>query len=124
MPSKSSDPVRIRQRLLDMLGSINRIQDYTAGMGLAAFLADQKTIDACVRNIEIIGEASRHVPADLAALYTRAPWRVIGDLRNKVIHEYDGIDPARIYQTITDELPDLKSALFRMLDACPDPAAD
>lgn len=124
MPSKSSEPFRTRQYIQDMLNAIGRIQDYTAGMDDTEFTQDRKTYDAVVRNLEIIGEASRFIPPALSAMYTAAPWRVLGDLRNKAIHDYNGLSPLRIFRTAQDDLPGLKAAVDLMLASLPpDPDA-
>jgi len=106
-----------------MLRSIDRIHEYTAGMDQAAFVADQKTFDAVMRNLEIIGEASRYIPESLTRHYTDLPWRSIGDLRNVIIHNYNALSPDRLWLTIKESLPGLKSALVAMLASLP-PDAD
>lgn len=119
----SSDVRAPRQRIEDMLEAIARIEAYTHGLDEAGFQSDTKTFDATVRNFEILGEASRHVPAPLTGFYTDAPWRRIGDLRNKAIHDYHRLSPALIYRTARDNLPGLKVALGRMAATLP-PSAD
>lgn len=74
--------------LLDILESCKRITVYTKGKSSKEFANDQKTIDAVVRNLEVIGEAAGKVPKDLRAETAEIPWHKIVGMRNKVIHEY------------------------------------
>ena len=69
--------------LEDILAAIGKIERYTAGLGREAFLGDDKTTDAVVRNLEIIGEAARAVPDEFAAAHPEVPWARIAGLRNR-----------------------------------------
>lgn len=99
----------------DIVTAIGKIERYIAGLGREAFLADDKTVDAVVRNIEIIGEAARHVPDDFAAAHPEVPWRRIAGLRNRIVHDYFGLDLEIVWQILQADLPQLKSHL------CPTP---
>ncbi|MDP6351293.1 MAG: DUF86 domain-containing protein [Alphaproteobacteria bacterium] len=98
-----------------MIRAIERIQDYTAGMDYARFCRDPKTVDAVVRNLEIIGEASKRVPKSLAALYTDADWRRIGAMRDKLIHDYAETNTGLVWETVQTRLGSLDRALRQML---------
>ena len=91
--------------------AIDRIETYTAGMTFDAFAADQKTIDAVVRNFEVMGEAARHVDEELAQRAPDVPWDDIRDMRNILIHAYFGVDVATVWKTIVEDLPSLKANL-------------
>jgi len=97
--------------LEDVLAAIGKIERYTAGLGREGFLADEKTIDAVVRNLEIIGEAARQVPDDFAAAHPEVPWARIAGLRNRIVHDYFGLDLEIIWQILQVDLPQLKSQL-------------
>jgi uncharacterized protein with HEPN domain len=84
--------------LEDMLESASKILSYTAGLDYEQFISDNKTIDATVRNFEIIGEAANRIPDDYKLLHPEIEWRRIIGLRNRIIHEYFGID----YQILWD----------------------
>lgn len=77
---------RWQLRAQDRLGAISRIEQYTAGAIFASCCADQRTVDAVIRNLEMIGEAARSLPADQTARYPAVPWRAIGATRNILIH--------------------------------------
>lgn len=80
------------------------------------FRADDKTVDAVVRNFGIIGEAARHIPADLRNRHPRVPWDEMRGMRNVVIHEYSVVSPAVIWQTVETDLPPLKPMLQEILE--------
>jgi uncharacterized protein with HEPN domain len=101
-------PREWRLRVEDILDAIARIQRYVEGLTFEQFLADQKTVDAVVRNLEIIGEAVRHLSATQEGLPGEAPWVDIAGMRNILIHEYFGVDLKIIWHTIVEDLPKLK----------------
>jgi uncharacterized protein with HEPN domain len=97
----------------DMIIAVSRILEYTADMKFAEFSEDQKTIDAVIRNFEIIGEASRQIPHIFQEQNTSIPWRDLSDLRNRLIHEYFGVDLEIVWEIISVELEDLLTNLKR-----------
>lgn len=103
-------------RLQDILDSIDRVQRYTDGMTFASFCADDKTIDAVVRNFEIIGEAARHIPQNIETRYPQVPWVEMRGMRNLLIHEYFGISLPILWHTLTHNLPPLPPLLQHILD--------
>lgn len=103
-----------RLRLLDILDAIDRITSYVAGLSYEEFLADWKTQDAVTRNIEVIGEAARSLPADFRASYPNIPWDEIVGMRNVIVHEYFGILPDVVWDVIQNELPTLRSQLAQL----------
>lgn len=90
----------------DMLSSMHQIRKYTKGMDFEEFKNSRITIDAVIRNFEIIGEASKHVPDSLKEKYPALPWKQMYGLRNYVTHEYFGIDLENIWEIITNNLPE------------------
>ncbi len=92
----------------DMLNAIYKIERYTAGLERQGFLEDEKTIDAVVRNLEILGEATRQLPEDFTTRYPSVPWRQITGLRNRIVHDYFGLDLELIWQIIRNDLSLLK----------------
>lgn len=97
--------------LTDIVDSISRIEEYTRGFSFEDFKNDLKTIDAVVRNFEVIGEAAANLPEEFREKYSKIPWSQIIAMRNKVIHEYFGIDPEIIWKTVQEDLPELKKEL-------------
>lgn len=104
---------RREARLLvaDILEAMDKIERYVAGMSFEEFVADDKTVDAVVRNFEIIGEAARQMPAEFKATGSQIPWRDMADFRNVLIHEYFGVDLRTLWQIIELNLGELKQQL-------------
>jgi uncharacterized protein with HEPN domain len=95
----------------DILAAIRKIERYTAGMEAGAFQRDEKTVDAVVRNLEIIGEATRRFLPDFTDRYPEVPWRKVAGMRNRIVHDYFGLDLEIIWQVVQSDLPALKTAL-------------
>ena len=84
---------RIPQLLIDdMLESCSKILQYTDGMTFEEFEKDSKTIDAVIRNFEIIGEAANRLPEDFKDSHSHIDWHRIRGFRNRIVHDYMGID--------------------------------
>ena len=106
MPKRSP-----RLLLDDMLTAIGKIQRYVHGLDQTAFLNDEKTVDAVVRNLEIIGEASRQMPEDFRRTHVNVPWPKMAGLRNRIVHDYVGIDQEIVWHIIQNELAALKAEI-------------
>jgi uncharacterized protein with HEPN domain len=104
-------PRQWRLRVDDILDAIAKIERYVHDFTFEQFRDDEKTVDAVIRNLEVIGEAVRHLSNQSAELPNSIPWSDIAGMRNILIHEYFGVDLAIVWQTITSDLPALKSAL-------------
>lgn len=110
MPKR--DPDLLMQ---DMLGAARKIELYIAGMERKAFFSDEKTVDAVVRNLEVLGEAARQLPDDFTSRNPSVPWNKIAGLRNRIVHDYFGLDLEIIWQIIRYDLPLLKAQLEKMV---------
>ena len=100
-----------RDFLEDINISIKEIKEFTAGMNFEEFSYDRKTSHAVIRCFEIIGEAVKNLPEDLKAKYPEIPWRQFAGMRDKMIHEYFGINLSIVWQTIEDDLPTLETVI-------------
>jgi uncharacterized protein with HEPN domain len=96
-----------RLRVDDILEAIGRITQYTVGMTWETFSADQKTLDAVIRNIEVIGEAARNLPDDIVIQYPEVPWAEMRAMRNVLIHEYFLISVPILWHTVNQNLAPL-----------------
>lgn len=97
--------------LEDIISSLESIEEYTKKMSFDNFIHERKTIDAVVRNLEIIGEAARNMPQEIILKHPNIPWEKMVSMRNKVIHEYFGIDLEILWKTIQEDLPGLKKKI-------------
>jgi uncharacterized protein with HEPN domain len=99
----------------DILEAVDRIETYTAGMDRVQFSADRKTVDAVVRNLEVIRQAAKNIPPEIRALSSHVPWSKIAGMRDILIHAYFGIDIEIIWDVIQNKLTDLKVAVETLL---------
>lgn len=100
----------------DILESIELIKNYIKNMGFDDFKRDRKTIDAVVRNFEIIGEASKFIPDDMRKKYENVDWKGIVGLRNRIAHEYFDISLSIVWHIVTEELPILEEQMKGILE--------
>ena len=101
-------------RVLDILDAIDRIVSYVEGMSYESFLADRKTQDAVIRNVEIIGEAACSLPIDFTQRHEDIPWGDLVGMRNVLVHQYFGILPEVVWDVIKNELPALREQIARL----------
>ena len=102
--------------LLHILESVEWIEKDVASMSFEKFTENVPMQDAVVRRLEIIGEAIRNLPADFKKLHPEVPWQDIADTRNKLIHEYFGVDLKLIWTIAHQDLPPLKAQVKKMLE--------
>jgi len=91
--------------LQDMLSNAERAIRFAKGADFDTFVKDDKSVYAVIRAIEIIGEAAQKVSPEIRERHPEIPWREISKMRNKLIHEYFGINMQVIWQTIHEDLP-------------------
>lgn len=101
--------------LRDMLDAIDKAAAFVCGMDRDRFRADDKTVFAVVRALEIIGEAAKRVPQAMRARYAEVPWREVAGIRDKLVHEYFGVNVDVVWETIQEDLPKLGPVVAKML---------
>ncbi|MEM3613862.1 MAG: DUF86 domain-containing protein [Nitrososphaerales archaeon] len=106
-----------RDYLKDIIDSINDIEDFTKNMNFEEFAKDKKTINAVVRGIEVIGEAAKHIPRSIRDKYPSIPWKKMAGMRDKMIHEYFGVDIKILWKTIKKDIPQLKPLIQNVLES-------
>lgn len=112
-------PRLVRARLDDIADAIEQIRQLLSGKSLAQLQADRAASAAFERFLEIISEASRHIPEELKSSHPEIPWRQIADIGNWLRHVYDRIDPALLWNIYTDDLDDLDRAIKLMIANSP-----
>lgn len=95
----------------DILRSIDRIAEYLRDVTLETFRDDQKTIDAVIRNFEIIGEATKRIPRTIVEKYPHVPWSDAAAMRDVLIHDYPDILLDVVWHTSKENLPVFKQQL-------------
>ncbi len=101
--------------LEDIQLAMSRIAEYIDGYTFIEFKRDYKTVDAVIRNFEVIGEASKNLPQTVKEQYPEVPWNEMYLLRNKVSHEYFGVDYEIIWDVASNYLPLNKIEIDRIL---------
>jgi uncharacterized protein with HEPN domain len=101
--------------LEDIEGAIADIRSFIQGMSIDGFMADKKTVNAVVRSLEIIGEATGKIPPNVRERYRDVPWEEMIGMRNRLIHEYFGVDLDIVWHTIEEDLEPLERAVKIML---------
>jgi uncharacterized protein with HEPN domain len=95
---------------------IIKILSYTEGYDYNRFSEDDKTIDAVVRNVEIIGEATKHLSDEIKKMDSQIPWKAIAGMRDKLVHDYFGVDKRFVWNTVKDDIPFLQGKINFLLD--------
>ena len=100
----------------DMLVCCEKIIAYTQDLDQAAFVADGRTYDATMRNIEIIGEAATNIPETVRKAHPEIPWSDVIATRNRIIHGYAGINDDAVWDIVRESVPALVPLLKALLD--------
>ncbi len=116
MSGRAQRPREWRCYVKDMIAFSEKTMSYTARMDQTAFVGDGLVYDATLRNVELIGEATTHIPAAIRDGNPDVPWREIIGMRNRLIHGYIGVDHDSAWTVIQEAIPGLLPALRRILD--------
>jgi len=100
-----------RDYLEDILTAIDESAEFTRGISFESFTQDRKTIHAVVRTLEVLGEAAKRIPVGLRAKAPGVPWKYMAGMRDKLIHEYFGVDLSIVWTVVKNELPPLRAEI-------------
>ncbi len=100
-----------------ILDAINRIEEYVSGLNHEGFIRSSLVQDGVIRQIEIIGEATKNLSPALKERYPVIPWKDIAGMRDKLIHQYFGVDISAVLETVAQDLPDFKIQIGGILSS-------
>lgn len=95
----------------DIIGCCRKVQRYSTGMDFTSFKADDRTYDAVIRNLELIGEAVKQLPDEARTKSPTVEWRKIAGMRDVLAHAYFGIDDVILWDVIQNKVPELLAAI-------------
>jgi len=101
--------------LQDMLDAADKVALFVRGLTLEKFLADEKSQFAVIRGLEIIGEAAKKIPASFKAKCPQVPWREIAGMRDKLVHDYFGVNAQVVWRTALEDVPRIAESLRNSL---------
>ncbi len=102
--------------LEDILEAIEKVAQFIQGITHKQFAQDVKTVFAVIHALEIIGEATKKVPSSVRESYTEVPWRAMAGMRDKLIHDYSGVNVIVVWKTASEDLPSLEPVIRRILE--------
>ena len=105
--------------LENILESIRAIESYIVDLSFDDFVADRKTFSATIREFEIIGEAVANISEETKGRFPDILWKQMKAFRNKLIHEYFGVDARIVWDAARNELPEVKRRVIELLSSCP-----
>jgi len=91
----------------DIRNAIAEVKEFTSGMNYEDFAADKKTVNAVIRSLEVLGEATKHIPASFRKKHPDIPWTKMAGMRDVLIHDYMGVDLRTVWNVISVRLPEL-----------------
>ncbi len=106
----------VRVLFEDIIKSIERIKEYVGEMNYEEFLEDEKTKDAVVKRLEIIGEAVKNIPNEIKEKYPEIPWKAIAGMRDKLTHEYFGVSYKTVWETIKEDIPSFERQIKKIME--------
>src|SRR3990172_1276320 len=94
--------------LRDILDAMGKAQQFVENLSYEQFAVDDKTVFAVVRALEIVGEATKNIPKPIRKEYPEVPWKDMAGMRDKLIHDYFGVDVETVWLTVAEKIPQVK----------------
>jgi len=118
-PNKNKDSEKTREYidyLQDIFESLEKGEEFIQGLEFEEFKKDEKTIFATIRALEVIGEATKRIPNSLKNRYPDVPWQEMAGIRDKLIHDYFGVNIEVVWNTVKQDLPGLLPQIKRIIE--------
>lgn len=109
------DGKRLTRHLQDIIHYASNAVEYTQSLTYEEFVLDNKTIDATIKSLEVVGEATRHIPNSFRNKHSNIPWKRITGMRDKLIHDYTGVDLEIVWKTASKDIPKLLEEINKIL---------
>jgi uncharacterized protein with HEPN domain len=97
--------------LNDIRNAIAEVEEFTSGMDYESFASDKKTVNAVIRSLEVLGEATKHIPVSFRRKHPEIPWTKMAGMRDVLIHDYMGVDLKTVWNVVRERLPELMPLL-------------
>lgn len=108
-------PRQFADFLEDIRSAAQKAREFASGLSYDAFAADEKTVFAVVRALEIVGEAAKRIPQEVRDANPVVPWRAMAGIRDKLIHDYTSVNLEIVWKTVEEDLPGLISQIERII---------
>ena len=102
--------------LEDISDRIEKIENFIEGMTFEEYVRDDKTVSACIREIEVIGEATKQIPKEITEKFDDLPWSLMAKMRDKLIHWYFEVDEEIVWKVAKEKLPDIKKQIDYVIE--------
>ncbi|MDD4998108.1 MAG: DUF86 domain-containing protein [Syntrophales bacterium] len=112
-----SEGREISDYLDDILTAIVDVEEFTCGMHFETFTEDKKTVNAVIRSLEVLGEATKSIPISFRQKHPDIPWSKMAGMRDVLIHDYMGVDLKTVWKVAQERLPELKPLLEKLISA-------
>ena len=106
---------KISLYIRDILKNMVDAEEFIQGMSMEQFENDKKTLYAMLWSIEVIGEAAKHVPHKIRELHPNVPWKEMAGMRDKLIHDYIGVDAETVWLVVKDRIPAIRPLIEQIL---------
>jgi uncharacterized protein with HEPN domain len=101
--------------LRDILDAVEKVGKFTEGISFEQFAADDRTNFAVIRALEVVGEATKRIPPVIREQYSYVPWSEMARMRDKLIHDYFGVDLQVVWRTVQEDLPPLQVQIAQVI---------
>lgn len=99
----------------DIVQNMKDAEEFIRGMSYDQFISDKRSLNAVIRSVEVVGEATKNIPDDIRARYPVVPWKEMAGMRDKLIHLYFGVDKEVVWLVVKDRIPSIRPLIEQIL---------